>query len=133
VESFASRAGTLGIQLETRAQPTNAHVDPVRMRQAIGNLVDNALRHATSRVTVSVEPHNGGLTIVGDDGPGFPEEFLDRAGQGFSRPDLARPRGTGGTGLGLAIVRAIAEAHGATLAVENDPSGGARVTLTVPA
>lgn len=134
VDSFAGRAATLGKEL--RHEETNAGtvlVDPVRMRQALGNLIDNALRHAKREVTVSAERRGAAVALtVTDDGHGFPPEFLDRAGGGFSRPDVARARDAGGTGLGLAIVRAIAEAHGADLVIENDDSG-ARVTLTIPA
>ena len=134
VESFAGRAATLGKELrhETNDGGT-VSVDPVRLRQALGNLIDNALRHAKGQVTVRAEQRADAMAlVVTDDGRGFPREFLDRAGGGFSRPDVARARDAGGTGLGLAIVRAIADAHGADLAIENDESG-ARVTLTIPA
>jgi heavy metal sensor kinase len=134
VESFAGRAATLGKELRIEAHDGGmAFVDPMRLRQALGNLIDNALRHAKRQVTVAAEQRTDGVAlVVTDDGHGFPPQFLDRAGGGFSRPDVARARDAGGTGLGLAIVRAIAEAHGADLAIENNESG-ARVTLTIPA
>jgi two-component system OmpR family sensor kinase len=133
IESFAGRANSLGVELTNDAPPgTTVFVDPMRLRQALGNLIDNALRHASHRVTVGVERRDGAIALViEDDGPGFPAEFVDRAGTGFSRPDLARTRTTGGTGLGLAIVGAIADAHGADLAIGNGRHGGAQVTLTI--
>ena len=69
---------------------------------------------------------------VGDDGPGFPEEFLPRAFQRFSRPDASRNRDSGGSGLGLAIVKSLAEAHGGTARASNSPAGGAVVTVVIP-
>jgi signal transduction histidine kinase len=70
---------------------------------------------------------------VTDTGPGFPPDFLPRIGEGFSRADLARGRGTGGTGLGLTIVRTIVGAHGGTVSAANRNSGGAEVSIALPA
>src|ERR671924_587554 len=112
-----------------------ADVDPLRMRQAIGNLIDNALRHAPpgGRVSVALARANGELTIsVSDSGPGFPPEFLADAFEPFTRDDAARSRSDGGTGLGLAIVRAIAEAHGGSAEARNT-ARGAEVVLRFPA
>jgi two-component system OmpR family sensor kinase len=104
--------------------------DPERLQQALGNLVDNALRYggsaelAAERVNGSVELH------VRDDGPGFPPEFLDRAFERFTRADPAR--GRGGTGLGLAIVDVIARAHGGAAGARNRSGGGADVWISLP-
>ena len=85
--------------------------DRLRLEQALGNLVDNALRHGAGPVTLGAEPENGELVLrVSDEGDGFPPEFLPHAFERFSRADEARPRG--GAGLGLAIVDAVARAHG---------------------
>ena len=69
---------------------------------------------------------------VGDQGPGFPGEFLPHAFERFARPDTGRARTDGGAGLGLAIVSAIAQAHGGRAGVRNLPGGGAVVTLELP-
>ncbi len=100
--------------------------DPLRLRQALGNLVDNALRHGAGEVTLAARAVGGGVVLeVSDEGPGFAEDIAGRAFERFTRGDAARTRG--GTGLGLAIVRAIAEAHGGTASIE-----GASVRLWLP-
>ena len=90
--------------------------DRLRLEQALGNLVDNALRHATGTVLLNARP-GADKTVelhVRDQGRGFPPEFLPHAFERFSRPrsDRAGP----GTGLGLSIVQTIAAAHGGTTA-----------------
>ena len=110
-------------------------VDPDRLRQAVDNLLDNALRVAPDGSDVSVTAHEvHGLLIisVADEGPGFPPEFLARAFEPFARPDGGRARAVGSAGLGLAIVAAIAQAHGGHASAENRPGGGAVVRLDLP-
>ncbi len=134
VASFAGRADELGIELATSVAPrTHASADPTRLRQAVGNLVDNALIHtpAGGRVTVEVSSVAARRSSPSNDtGPGFPPEFVDSAFEPFSRSDAARSRAEGGAGLGLAIVRAIAEAHGGSVEARNRSDGGAEVRLT---
>jgi two-component system OmpR family sensor kinase len=85
--------------------------DPLRVRQALGNLVDNALRHGEGEIVVSSRSTSAGIELdVSDEGPGFAPDIAARAFDRFVREDHARTRG--GTGLGLAIVLAVAEAHG---------------------
>jgi signal transduction histidine kinase len=105
-----------------RAIPTRAlkvDGDPLRLQQALGNLVDNALRYGGSQIRL--EADDQGLHVR-DDGPGFASGFLPHAFERFSRGDGAR--GAGGAGLGLSIVQAIAVAHGGSAHVMN-VSGGA--------
>ena len=90
-------------------------LDRERIRQAIDNLVDNALRFSPtgSDLDLSARAHAEDLVIeVADHGTGFPTDFLPHAFERFSRPDSSRSRNEGGAGLGLAIVMAIAVAHG---------------------
>lgn len=136
VDAFRPRALVAAVSLAVDA-PVGlvVEVDPVRYRQIIDNLIDNALRYAPAQSTVriAVERVTGGASLeVGDEGPGFPEEFLPRAFQRFSRPDASRNRDSGGSGLGLAIVKSLAEAHGGTAAASNRPTGGAVVTVVIP-
>ncbi|MCU1460869.1 MAG: putative transrane sensory transduction histidine kinase for metal resistance [Acidimicrobiales bacterium] len=112
-----------------------ADVDPDRLRQAVDNLIDNAIRHSppNGAITVAGCRDNGALVVaVTDDGPGFPPEFLPHAFERFRRADTARARVDGGAGLGLAIVRSIAEAHLGTASATNRPSGGAVVEVRLP-
>jgi len=116
-------------------QVLQVNLDPLRIRQAIGNLLDNALRHTPPGgiVTVEVDHSDGFLSLgVRDSGEGFPAAFLPSAFEPFTRPDASRSREDGGTGLGLAIVRAVAEAHGGTAEARNRPEGGASITLRIP-
>lgn len=135
-----------------------ANMDPGRMRAAIDNLVDNALRFAPpgSAIVLSArvqpgdaagnshdagERHGAGdsrggdmlCVEVSDDGPGFPAAFLPHAFERFRRPDGGRSRDDGGSGLGLAIVHAIAVAHGGTVTAANKAGGGAVVRVIIPA
>jgi signal transduction histidine kinase len=117
------------------APELRATVVAERLRQAVDNLIDNALLVAPAGTAVHVEAHreNGSVVIgVSDDGPGFPPDFLPYAFDRFRRPDAARGADDGGTGLGLAIVKAIAEAHGGTAEARNRPTGGAEVRLILP-
>jgi two-component system, OmpR family, sensor kinase len=129
---FAARAEDAGLDVEVEAAPAlEANGDSALLEQALGNLVDNALRYASGTVRLEAGAENGSFSLaVTDDGEGFPPEFLPRAFERFSRADGARAPGS--TGLGLAIVDAIARAHGGTASAGNGPGGGARVTLTLP-
>ena len=115
--------------------PLTVPMDGARLRQAVDNLVGNALRMAPAGTAIELHAHLDGERArveVRDRGPGFPEEFLPRAFERFSRPDHARDRDQGGTGLGLSIVRAIAEGHGGTADAANREGGGALVGITLP-
>ncbi|HEV2005692.1 MAG TPA: ATP-binding protein [Candidatus Limnocylindrales bacterium] len=136
VASFTPRATEERLDLLVDvSQPLGGRVDAVRLRQAIGNLVDNAIRHAPrgGSVTVSAGRRGGALWIqVADTGGGFPAAFLSEAFRAFTRADTGRARSAGGAGLGLAIVEAIVEAHGGTVVAANRPEGGATVELRIP-
>jgi two-component system OmpR family sensor kinase len=106
--------------------------DPRRLEQALGNLVDNALRYGDGEVLLAAEGNGSGQIElhVRDGGPGFPPGFLDQAFERFSRAGPGRSGG--GAGLGLAIVRMIACAHGGEAYAANCVSGGADVWLVIP-
>jgi two-component system, OmpR family, sensor kinase len=106
--------------------------DPGRLEQALGNLVDNAVRHGRGPIVLSAEPRGAMVELhVRDRGPGFAPGFAARAFDRFARADDAH--GEGGAGLGLAIVRAIARGHGGEAHIARDPDGGADVWLAIPA
>lgn len=137
VESFEGRAASLDLSLVLQTEDhVFATLDAARIRQAVGNLIDNGMRHTPpgGRVTVTMLRSSSGITItVADAGDGFPPSFLRHAFEPFSRADVARSRSDGGAGLGLAIVRAVVEAHGGTAEARNGSSGGAEVMLRMPA
>ncbi|MFD7494981.1 ATP-binding protein [Streptomyces sp. NPDC059832] len=105
-----------------------------QLARVIGNLLDNAERHARSTVTVSVRAaERGGVVVaVTDDGAGVPPEERERIFERFVRLDDARTRDDGGAGLGLAIARDVAARHGGRLTVDGAREGGARFELWLP-
>jgi signal transduction histidine kinase len=107
--------------------------DPEALRRVLTNLVDNATRHARSRVVVAAARAAGTVTVtVTDDGPGIPPADRDRVFDRFTRLDDARSRDAGGTGLGLPIVRELVLAHGGTVTLD-DAGPGLRVAVRIPA
>jgi signal transduction histidine kinase len=129
---FAARAEEAGLDVEVDAPAGLAGSgDRALLEQAVGNLVDNALRYGSGTVRLEAGADNGSLSLaVSDEGQGFAPEFLPRAFERFTRADASRAGGS--AGLGLAIVEAIARAHGGTASAENTPRGGARVAVRVP-
>ena len=119
-------------------EPVTVVGDEERLRQLVGNLVENALRHATDRpgavhVRVSRRPPHV-LLQVEDDGPGIPEAALERVFDRFYRVDRGRSRAHGGRGLGLSIVRHVAEAHGGRAWASPRVNGsGAVLSVELPA
>jgi signal transduction histidine kinase len=100
----------------------NANSD--ELRRVLANLVDNAVRHASSKVVLQVRAEGGAavLTVV-DDGPGIPADERDRVFERFARLDDARDRDAGGTGLGLAIVRELLRRSDGSISLQDNPSG----------
>ncbi|NEW74922.1 sensor histidine kinase [Streptomyces rhizosphaericus] len=104
-----------------------------QLAQVLGNLIDNAQRHARSGVRVAVRDEGRWAVLeVADDGAGVPEAERERIFERFVRLDDARSRDDGGAGLGLAIARDVAVRHGGTLAVRAAPEGGALFELRLP-
>jgi signal transduction histidine kinase len=131
-------AATAAHHLDVDVQAANGlstSGNPDHLRRLFGNIIDNAVRYAHSRVLVTASQSAAGLRVeIDDDGPGIPAAERDRVFDRFVRLDQSRERGGGGTtGLGLAIARDIALAHGGKIAVAGNLSGGARMIITLPA
>src|SRR6266508_344509 len=128
---YGRRAAMAGRRLEVRSDDRLVlFVDRLRAEQALGNLVENALRHGRGHITVRAARGDGRVELrVRDQGPGFSPEFVAHAFDPFSRGDPARPGP--GAGLGLAIVDVIARSHGGVAHAENR-DGGAEVWLDLP-
>lgn len=135
-ERAGARAAAAGASCRVDAPSgLTAIVDPGRIRQAIDNLVDNALRFAPRGTDIVLSASRAGAWLVievRDGGPGFPPDFLAHAFERFRRPDRDRARNAGGAGLGLAIAAAIAHAHGGRADARNLPGGGAVIRLEIP-
>jgi signal transduction histidine kinase len=110
-----------------------AHGDVEALRRMIRNAGDNAARHASSRVEITLAERGDDTVLTfDDDGPGVPESERGRVLQRFVRLDEARSRDEGGSGLGLSIVDEVVRAHGGSVSIEESPLGGARVRITLP-
>jgi signal transduction histidine kinase len=124
----------------TGVEPAQVRGDRDALARALGNLADNAIRHAATTVWWTLTAQDGTVTLaVVDDGPGIPEADRERIFERFARVDEARSAGVGGAGLGLAIARAIVERHGGHLVLapghtdDATSSGrGARFVVTLP-
>lgn len=129
VESFRSQAEAAGLSLtiEIADKLPTIEVDSARIRQVIGNLLSNAIRHTTSGGSVNVGVSSSTITVT-DTGEGIPPELLPHVFERF----VKGPNSTG-SGLGLAIARDIMSAHGGRLRIESAAAKGTTATLTMPA
>jgi two-component system, OmpR family, sensor histidine kinase BaeS len=131
----APRAAQQNVSLETEVAPDlpDIAMDPDRMAQVLGNLLDNALRHTPGdgRVTLAAQAANGSVIFrVSDSGPGIDPADLPHVFDRFYRADKSRQRG--GSGLGLAIARSIVDAHNGRIWAESPPGHGARFFVQLP-
>jgi two-component system, OmpR family, sensor histidine kinase BaeS len=137
--AFSARAEARGIVLVAAppgAADPHAWADRDRLAQAVATMVDNGIRFAPPGGRVEIRATTPGPATVrievSDDGPGVPAEDLARVFDRLYQADVSRDRSSGTSGLGLAIARAIAEAHGGRVGVENRPGGGATFWIEVP-
>ncbi|MEW2487637.1 HAMP domain-containing sensor histidine kinase [Streptomyces sp. NPDC048411] len=138
-----ARAEAAGVTLTVRTAdpgppPLPLTADPVRLRQALGNLVSNAIRHTRpdGHVTLCAYGSESGDEVVvdvEDTGSGISPEDLPYVFDRFWRAEKSRSRRTGGSGLGLAIVRKLAEAHGGAVSAASTEGKGSVFTLSLPA
>jgi signal transduction histidine kinase len=104
---------------------------PLALKRCLGNLVQNAIRHGV-RATIQIEDGPQLIVRILDEGPGIPEDLLEKVFEPFFRLEHSRNRDTGGTGLGLSIARDIAQAHGGSLSLHNRQNGGLEARLVLP-
>lgn len=127
---------TLGQTVTLAPPPADARYrgQPVALKRALRNLVDNAVRHGgRAHITLTPQPPSGWRIEVDDPGPGLPEDMLERVFLPFVQLGPARNREQGGgVGLGLAIARSCARAHGGDVTLSNRREGGLRATLSLP-
>jgi signal transduction histidine kinase len=129
---FARRAEERGRRIKVVAPASLVlEADRLRLDQAIGSMVDNALRYGAGTIDLVASAENGSVEIhVLDHGDGFPQDFLGRAFERFSRASSSNR--DGGSGLGLAIVQTVARAHGGEAHAANRSEGGADVWMSLP-
>jgi signal transduction histidine kinase len=138
LDEWTPEARRRGISLQVRLPvgPLPLDGDPIRLAQALGNLIENALKYAGPNgwVRVDVAPALFGSyeLAVTDSGPGIPLDILPRIFERYFRVEGRASGGPGGMGLGLAIARAIVLAHGGELTAESPRGSGARFVLRLP-
>jgi len=136
-------AGSLGILAEESAQRLTVeatggvfvNADRLVLREAVTNILDNAIKHSPreSNVSVRVERHRDHAVLtIGDEGEGIPPEHRERIFDRFFRIDEARSREGGGAGLGLAIAKWAVEVHGGHISVHDAPGKGAEFRISLP-
>ncbi|MEU6220468.1 HAMP domain-containing sensor histidine kinase [Streptomyces sp. NPDC047022] len=134
--AYGGHAQSAGVALEVCAKDDVwVFADPLRLRQIVGNLVSNALRHTPAGGTVSLRSRRKGKTVlieVADTGSGIAPDDLPRVFDRFWRAERSRSRRTGGSGLGLAIVRQLVEAHEGEVTVTSTLGAGTVFTLQLP-
>ena len=133
-ELYSYAAEDKGLRLEARTEPrVLVDADPTRLRQALANLLDNAIKYTPARGRIAVELRSegpGALLQVSDTGIGISAADLPRIWERLYRGD--RSRSEPGLGLGLSLVKAIVEAHGGRVAAESPPDGGSIFRLSLP-
>jgi len=136
-ESFEPLAHAVGCRVEIVDAPgCLAHLDGALIRQALLNLLDNALKYGGSGHTVRLALETSADTLrlwVEDEGPGVPQEDRARIWRPYYRRPVHRESSVAGSGIGLSVVRDVAEAHGGTARVEDADGGGARFVIELPA
>jgi len=133
-ESFQERPP--GVVIASAPPKLLLDVDAEKMRTVFRNLLENAVKFSLAdsravKILVSQEEERVSIRVT-DDGPGIPEDDLANLFEPFYRVDRSRSKKTGGYGLGLSICKRILEAHGGSIAVENNPGRGATFILTLP-
>lgn len=125
----------ISITYQESDKPLAVRGDPELLRQAIDNLIDNAIKYSPDRSTVQVSLQRQGDLVhcaIADSGIGIPKQHLDRIWERFYRVDKARSREVGGTGLGLSIVRNVISSHGGTVLVQSESGRGSTFSFTLP-
>jgi two-component system sensor histidine kinase BaeS len=132
----AHRAEASGVAVRVDApEPVAVFADPARLRQALGNLVSNAVRHTPTGGSVEVAVRGSGgevVLTVTDTGPGIAAVHLPHVFDRFYRVEPSRSRATGGSGLGLAITKHLVEAHHGRVEVTSTPGAGATFIIRLP-
>jgi len=134
VAGLAPSAGQQGLALDfDHSGPAEVEADPDRLAQVVGNVIDNALKHAATMVSVSVTSGQGSVIItVDDDGPGIAETDLPQVFERLYVSAAQPERAENPTGMGLAIVRELTQAMGGSVAAGRAPEGGAQITVRLP-
>ncbi|MBI4289232.1 MAG: HAMP domain-containing protein [Chloroflexi bacterium] len=129
----AAKGVSVSVDLSRGLPPVN--IDPDRISQVLGNLLENAVAHTPEGGAVTVNAAHRDVWVeiaVADRGEGIPAEELPNVFERFYRVDKSRARATGGFGLGLTIAKRLVEAHGGKIEVQSEPGRGSRFAFVLP-
>ncbi len=134
VSSLAQSAPyAVTLEIEERCGQFSIAGSRIALTRMFENLLENARRYGAGLVLVRIREARAGLLVsIEDNGPGVPDDSLERVFEPFARGENSRNRATGGTGLGLGIARAIAHTHGAKITLDNRDEGGLRASILFP-
>lgn len=133
LESVCDNASDMGLPAEFD-WPGRLVCDcrPLAMKRALANLIENAARYGGKAVVHARHAGTGIVVTIDDEGPGIPEDEMEKVFTPFYRMEASRNRRTGGIGLGLTVARTIIRAHGGDVTLENRKQGGLRATIAIP-
>jgi signal transduction histidine kinase len=134
-EDFAERAAQKHLRFTVRGDHARVNADPMRIQQALANLIDNAIKYGGRDNTIDIdvsESRGAAVVRIGDHGEGIPPSERDGIFRRFYRVDKSRSQSVSGTGLGLAITRHLILLHGGTIEVESEPGKGATFVVSLP-
>jgi signal transduction histidine kinase len=134
-EDFASRAAQKHLRFVISGNGARVNADPMRIQQALANLVDNAIKYGGENGTIDIEIRNRGDAAairITDHGEGIPPSERERIFRRFYRVDKSRSQAVAGTGLGLAIAKHLVLLHRGTIEVESEVGKGATFVVTLP-
>jgi signal transduction histidine kinase len=134
IDSVVEDMEELGTTIIRHGKCNNAiKARPHALRRCITNLLDNARFYGNGAIHLNVADSDRQVRIeIIDDGPGIPEEYIEKVFEPYFRLEASRARHTGGSGLGLSIAKAIAETHGGSVKLESPPGQGVSVIVTLP-
>jgi two-component system phosphate regulon sensor histidine kinase PhoR len=137
MEAFRYPLAQRGFKVDVVVAPDlpDVPMDPAAVKQALGNLVENAIKYSGERRRLAVAARAEGNRVaieVADEGIGIPAVEVERIFEKFYRIGRSETQGSRGSGVGLALVKHIAEAHGGRVSVESRPGEGSRFTLYLP-
>lgn len=133
IRDLAVELSETGPEISVEAPvPVHAEIRRTAMRRALRNLMENAQRYGSGARATVRETARAAEILIEDEGPGIPEDDLEKVFDPFTRLETSRSRETGGIGLGLPIARSILRAHGGDVTFTNRTSGGLRATIHLP-
>jgi len=133
IESICDNATDMGLAAEyIWTRRLVCHCRPLALKRALVNLIENAARYGSKAVVSASQSGSDLCVVIEDEGPGIPEDSMEKVFTPFYRIEQSRSRTTGGMGLGMTVSRDIIRSHGGDITLHNKPEGGLRIVVTLP-